>query len=234
MSRPLSGSLRNAPASLAVALAALAALGCEGSSPLGLSPGPVVRQTRLAAPGPFLGKVAVMPFYPEGLPAARVPEGVNEEARAVGWQAADLIADTFSQQLASRGVVVLAPAELQDAFDAQGTPMPRLDARAVAELASRDLGATSVVIGRVTRYRDREGSAGGASRPASVAFEASLHEAPGGRRIWIGRFDETQVPLSSGLFRARSYPGGGTRWLSAEEMARWGADEAARALLEGP
>jgi len=226
--------LRAGSATAVILLAACLQPGCEGSSPLGLSPGPVVEQTRLAATAPFLGRVAIMPFYPEALSPARVPQGVNEDATAVGWRAADLIPNALAQKLSDRGVAVATPEELESAFDAEGIPVPRLDARTAAELAARSFGATSVVIGRVTRFRDREGSAGGASRPASVAFEASLHEAPTGRRIWTGRFDETQVPLSAGLFRARSYPGGGAYWLSAEEMARWGAGEAAKALLDGP
>jgi hypothetical protein len=30
------------------------------------------------------------------------------------------------------------------------------------------------------------------------------------------------------------YPGGGTRWLTLEELARWGAREVARDLPAGP
>jgi hypothetical protein len=103
-----------------------------------------------------------------------------------------------------------------------------------AERAATDFGATSVVIGSVTRWRDREGSAAGAARPASVAFEISLHEAPSGRRLWTGRFDETQKSITESILRARQYPGGGMRWLSTEEFARWGARETAKSLTIRP
>ena len=64
-----------------------------------------------------------------------------------------------------------------------------------------------------------------------MAFELSLHAVPSGRRVWTARFDETQVDLSTAPGRARRYPGGGTRWLSAGELARWGADNVAAELV---
>ena len=47
-------------------------------------------------------------------------------------------------------------------------------------------------------------------------------------------FDETQVDLSADPARARRYPGGGLRWLSAAELAQWGAKAAAKALVAAP
>jgi hypothetical protein len=87
-----------------------------------------------------------------------------------------------------------------------------------------------VLLGKVYRYREREGQALGASRAASVGYEVTLFEAPGGRRLWTSRFDETQQPLTENVFNAQRYPGGGRRWLTAAELARWGADGAAKAL----
>jgi hypothetical protein len=46
-------------------------------------------------------------------------------------------------------------------------------------------------------------------------------------------FNETQRPLSSNVLVASRYPGGGSRWLSAEELARWGAEETARSMPIG-
>ena len=80
------------------------------------------------------------------------------------------------------------------------------------------------------RYRERTGEAFGTSRPASVSYRVTLYSAPEGTRLWIGQFDETQKPLSANVFNARRYPGGGTRWLTAGELTRWGAGEIARLL----
>jgi hypothetical protein len=87
-----------------------------------------------------------------------------------------------------------------------------------------------VLLGKVYRFREREGQALGASRAASVGYEVTLFEAPGGRRLWTSRFDETQQALTENIFNAQRYPGGGRRWLTAAELARWGAEGAAKAL----
>ena len=44
--------------------------------------------------------------------------------------------------------------------------------------------------------------------------------------MWVGAFGQTQVGLGENLLKAPQYPGGGTRWLTAEEFSRWGASEA--------
>ena len=111
---------------------------------------------------------------------------------------------------------------------------PRLDARSAAPLAAERFAATSVLVGEVWRYRERSGEALGSSRPASVAFEVTLFGAPDGRRIWQARFDETQQSITAAPLRARRYPGGGTRWLTAAELARWGAKQVAESMPRAP
>jgi hypothetical protein len=82
------------------------------------------------------------------------------------------------------------------------------------------------VLGHVSRFREREGGASGALRPASVGFEFTVHAAPGGATHYVARFDHTQAALSADLFMGLRYPGSGSRWLSAAELARWGAGHA--------
>ena len=43
--------------------------------------------------------------------------------------------------------------------------------------------------------------------------------------LWNGVFAETQQALSENILSTYGYPGGGMRWLTAEELARWGAEE---------
>ena len=64
-------------------------------------------------------------------------------------------------------------------------------------------------------------------RPVTRQGITRLCSAPGARRLWSGQFDETQQPLSENVLSASRYPGGGSRWLTAEELATWGARETA-------
>jgi len=213
-----------------VAGAAVALVGCgETRSPMRIRPGPVVDASRETRTHEALQKVAVMPFH------AEVPTGHSIGAtESVTTDSAALVASYVSDALVQSGIAVITPSDLEMAFANSAQGVPRQQPLVAAQRASADFGATSVVLGRVTRWRQRVGSAAGATQPASVAFEVSLYEAPTGRRIWTGRFDETQKSITESVFRAREYPGGGTRWLSAEEFARWGAREVVKSLLGSP
>jgi hypothetical protein len=59
-----------------------------------------------------------------------------------------------------------------------------------------------------------------------VAFSATIYSADPVQRVWSSQFDETQRALFEDIANARRYPGGGTRWLTAAELAQWGAESA--------
>jgi hypothetical protein len=63
----------------------------------------------------------------------------------------------------------------------------------------------------------------GSINPASVGFEVKILRAADGKLLWSGVFDHTQVALGVNALTAAQYPGGGTRWLTSEELARWGS-----------
>jgi hypothetical protein len=200
-------------------IVAFGLLGCDA-----VRPAPVVRNTTMRIPPGTLDKVAVVPFYPKETLAKYSSEGVSPAA------AAELVARFMTEALARRGIRIVAPSDLEIAFVGQGIPAPRLDPKAAAELAAHKFGATAVMLGQVSRYRERGGESYGSSRAASVAFEVSIYTAPTPRRVWTSKFDETQRALSENVFNAPRYPGGGMRWLTAAELAKWGADSAAASL----
>jgi hypothetical protein len=220
-----------------LALGAIALLGltaCETRSPLRIRPGPVVPAQDRGLTPEALKKVAVVPFYPVVTSANSVPppsSGNGNSGPKTSWADAALVTGYLADALAAQGVPVVAPSDVELAFTSQGQPLPRLDPETTAVRCANDFGATAVVLGRLLRWREREGSAAGSTRPASVAFEVTVYEAPSARKLWTGRFDETQQAITEAILRARQYPGGGTRWLSAQEFARWGADEVAKAIM---
>ena len=216
-----------------VFLVAFSLAGCETRTPLRIRPGPVVPSQDRGLTPDALKKVAVVPFYPVVTSAASVPPpgSGNGDGPKTSWADAALVTGYLADALSAQGVPVVAPNDVELAFTSQGQPLPRLDPETTAVRCAHDFGATAVVLGKLLRWREREGSAAGSTRPASVAFEVTLYEAPTARKLWTGRFDETQQAITEAVLRARQYPGGGTRWLTAQEFARWGADEVAKAIM---
>jgi hypothetical protein len=209
--------VRRLRALAALAGAALAA--CAG-------PAPIVETQSYATASGLFQRVAVAPFYPSRQLTGQ-PEGLS------AGDVAELVARFATEAFQDRGIDVVAPNDLLVAFEGAGLVVPRGEPGPLAELAAEKFGATSVLLGEVTRYQERQGQALGTFHPASVAFTLELYTAPGGVRVWSARFDETQVSLSANVMRARQYPGGGTRWLTAAELARWGIDRAIDSVPKG-
>ena len=82
-----------------------------------------------------------------------------------------------------------------------------------------------MIVGTVWRYRDRVRDPMGPGRGTSVAFDMYLMEVPSGRALWKVKFDETQRPLTEDIRGAKGLIKKGVRWLSADELARYGVEE---------
>lgn len=147
--------------------------------------------------------------------------------------AAELLANRFSEAIAARGVHIIPPSDVAIALEAAGVTGSRVLARQVAMVVAEKFGAEAVLVGQLTRLVARDGSAAGVNRAATVGFVVDLHAAPGAARLWTGNFDETQRPLSDNVLDASRYPGGGSRWLTAEELLSWGALEVSNAMPVG-
>jgi hypothetical protein len=191
----------------------------------GLGCAPAVRQTEhpaLSERGFKLERVAVAPFRLSGSAAREAQSGASDP------DAGALVAAKVAEALSQSGLSVVAPEDVARALDGAGGS--ESSAADVARVAADRFGSTAVLLGSVSRYRERKGEALGTTEPASVGFEVTLVRAPGGEKLWSGVFDETQHGLTDNVFNAGRYPGGGTRWLTAEEMARWGAGEIAKTV----
>lgn len=89
--------------------------------------------------------------------------------------------------------------------------------------------ADAILMGVVRRWVERDGSASGVRHPASVWLVLELRDGDG-RLIWSGTYEETQAALSED---AGSFPRAwerGFRWVTAAELANYGARELVREL----
>lgn len=201
-------------------IALLTALACAAPLP------PIVDSRPIAPREAALKTVAVASLVPAAsLEASLVPGSGSPR------ETARLVAGFLSDALAANGVRVATPREVGELPGADGGPA---DPVAAAKLAADRFDATGVLLGTLLRYRDLEGNRRSTASAASVAFEVTLYAAPSGKKLWTARFSETQHALNERPLDASRYPGGGTRWLTAAELARWGAEATAQALVQGP
>jgi len=171
-----------------------------------------------------LHKLAIAPFQ-AGRSVMRAAD-----RQPVDPAAAALVSKQVAEALRARGIDVVGPEDVRTAADPAAGPADTLDPARLVFVASQEFGADAVLVGTVGRWRDRVGEKLGASRAASVGFEVTLLRVPDGAKLWTAVFDETQLPITDNFFNVFRYPGGGTRWLTAEELSQWGASEVAQAM----
>jgi len=94
----------------------------------------------------------------------------------------------------------------------------------------RDLRMDFVFVGFLFRFEERIGSSIGVEKPASVGCDLHLFRLRDGKMVWLGKFDETQRPLSENLLKIGSFVRRKAQWLTAEELASVGMDEMLRKL----
>ena len=93
---------------------------------------------------------------------------------------------------------------------------------AVAVRLGKKLQADYVVVGIVWEYKARVGSKLAADNPASVSFSAFLVDVAAAKRIWREKFTKKQQSLSDNLLNATEFFKQGAKWLTAEELAKYG------------
>jgi hypothetical protein len=97
--------------------------------------------------------------------------------------------------------------------------------RSLARKVGEALNVNFIIVGTVWRYRDRPRDDVEAQRGASVAFDVYLIEVSSGKTVWKAKFDETQRPLTEDVRGAKVLLKKGAKWLSADELARYGVGE---------
>jgi hypothetical protein len=118
----------------------------------------------------------------------------------------------------------VSPAEVQTALRGAGVASGPQTPAAIGRVVQEAFGVDSVLFVRVRRFVPRQGGDRGALRRPSVSFEVALR-AIDGTLLWKGAYDETQQGLTEDLLGFRRAVSRGFRWVSAEELAAYGAGE---------
>jgi hypothetical protein len=174
-------------------------------------------------------RVAVVPFLVGGefdrdaRFVARTP--IPGDTDAIGV----LFADRLGAALAKTGASVVDGAETAGA--AELAALDGSDPGRAAQIGRR-VGANVVVVGAVTRWVDRVGSAWAIESPASVAYQVAAVRTADAVVLLLDRFDYTQRALIENLLELPKFLQARGRWLTRDEIAD-GALEATAARVAG-
>ena len=135
-------SVRSGRLVVACALAVLLGAACQQARR------PVVKQQTFSAAAGSLRVVAVMPFSPSpDLRFDTIDGGPQPE------EIATLVTTFFAEALMAQGIRIVTPSDIELAYSNAGRAVQRRDPRAAAELVTPEFGATSLVLGQVSRRR---------------------------------------------------------------------------------
>jgi len=177
-------------------------------------------------------RIAVMPFLVGKLesPEEPVEKPLSQPLKQLNIDAANLA------ERADRIMTRLVNDVLQIRFEDQMVSMEEAAAvyadvirdstldtpRKLAKKFGENLQADLVVVGTIWRFREKEMVTEIPDSPASVAFAVYLIEVAGGKRLWRNAFDGTQKILSEDILGGLKQIKMGLRWLSVNELARYG------------
>ena len=178
-------------------------------------------------------RIAVMPFLVGKLesPEKPVEKPLSQPLRQLNIDAADLAegADQIMTRLVNDVLQIrfadqMVSMEESAAVYANVIRDQTLDTpRKLAKKFGENLQADLVVVGTIWRFREKGNVIEIPDSPASVAFAVYLIEVVSGKRLWRNAFDGTQKTLSEDVLGGLKQIKMGLRWLSVNELARYGA-----------
>jgi hypothetical protein len=136
------------------------------------------------------------------------------------------LAQLLQQKMDTLGTLKIFPLEkVEDLFSRTDKGQFELRPLRSALQLGKELGVDFIFVGSLFRFEERVGSRVGVDKPASVGFDVHLLRVRDGKRVWDGKFDETQQALSENLLKIGSFVRRGAAWLKAEELSSVGMDE---------
>ena len=178
-------------------------------------------------------RIALMPFV-RGLHNSSLGDPMNRllyctmsdlcfNIKEVKGNADELMTGFLQEALQKSYTGALIPAPTVQSAYAELPKYPATDTpQSLAIALGRKLQTDHVMVGIVWRYKERVGTAQASASPASVAFTLYLLNVEQGISVWQATFDKTQQALSDNLLNAKEFFSMGARWLTAEELARFG------------
>ena len=167
---------------------------------------------KLESPEKLIEKPLSQPLKELHIDAANLAEGAD---RVMTRLVNDVMQIRFEDQMVSMEEASVVYA---DVIRDQTLDTPRKLAKKFGENLQADL----VVVGAVWRFREKGAVEEMPDSPASVAFSVYLMEVAGGKRLWRNTFDGNQKTLSEDVLGGLKQIKMGLRWLSVNELARYG------------
>ncbi|MBA7682357.1 hypothetical protein ES703_90707 [subsurface metagenome] len=202
----------------------------------GCTPRPVTTHDQLMLPETGRESIAVMPFL-TGKHASRIDEAINATLDCAVSQlcfntqdvrsGADTTLTRYMQEALEQrlGERVIPLEKVYRASEGLTRDQTIDTPRSLTTRLGEKLKADHVIAGTVWRYRERVGTARASSSPASAAFVVYVIRVTDGRLLWKTVYSRTQKPLSDDILHARTFFKQGARWLSVDELARYGVNE---------
>jgi len=157
------------------------------------------------------------------MPASASPTIIGDAAA----QAPEAISRMLRAEAARQTQWTLVSADQEATVRSQLKPdTPEGRAGQLAGLLHVDAALTATI----ATYRERVGSAYGVTEPASVSLQVLLVRAGEKQAAWRADYTQTQEPLAYNLFNLWAVQRGGAKWLTADELAKIGVDEAVKEL----
>ena len=167
---------------------------------------------KLESPEKLIEKPLSQPLKQLNIDTANLAEGAEHVmTRLVN----DVLKFRFEDQMVS---MEESAAVYADVIRDQTLDTPRKLAKKFGENLQADL----VLVGAVWRFREKGTVEEMPDSPASVAFSVYLMEVAGGKRLWRNSFDGNQKTLSEDVLGGLKQIKMGLRWLSVNELARYG------------
>ena len=179
---------------------------------LGCAP-PIWTEVGDPQPPPVVHRIALLPFTADPAPGGTI------EADAL-----EVVSTRVLEALTRETDLEIIPPD-------KTSLVPGADAAKGGEALRKTFGADAVLSGVVRRFVERSGGPSGSSRPSAVWFTLELRT-PGGALLWSGTYNETQAALSENLGTLGRAWQRGFKWVTAAELADYGARELAQAMAQ--